>query len=598
MASDLVAVMLSGGLGNQLFQYAAALALARRHRAQLALDTSLFRRWTEPRSFALHPLALAAPQLASVRLSRDGASASVRAGGLFGARQALSVFREQGFDYDPRFAALGPGVLLQGYWQSYRYFESVSAELKQTLKGMAAGLDARNKDLLAEISAKPAIGVHVRRGDYLVEPYKTPHGVCSLDYYRGNVERLQGEHPGCATYVFSDDPAWCRSALGDLGVRVVDHNGPREAHIDMLLLSACQAHVLSNSSFSWWGAYLAEKALRPPVAPIPWFRTRPSTPDLYPPQWEQRSRSTNETLDAVQERVKSARVSVVIPAHGRPAMLREAVASVEQQTKPASEIIVVLTEATAECAAAAHDLARDGTVRVIATSEPFLSKVRNEGVRAAIGEWIAFIDDDDIWLPQKLERQLTAAILLGVGVVSCDFTLFNNSGDIAGTGLAKAPAGLTLAQALVLGNFVSGGSAALVRADVFRQACGFDESLRASEDVDLWRRLSWRNEIAVLSDKLARIRRHDSQMIGNPTLMRQGHRTLFAKMCRDTPKELRSMLFPSGAFLWCLGSRVGIYDLIKTLPDFLADPALARALAVAALRRAASRFLRRNLKVP
>ncbi|HLH93889.1 MAG TPA: alpha-1,2-fucosyltransferase [Xanthobacteraceae bacterium] len=592
MASNLVAVTLSGGLGNQLFQYAAALALARRHGVRLFLDTSLFRRWSEPRAFALQPLTRAVPQLARVRLGRDGATAAV----IGGARQQLTVFREQGFDYDPRFEQIGPGVLLQGYWQSYRYFDSISAELGHALKGVAAGLDARNKDLLAEISAKPSIGVHVRRGDYLVEPYKTPHGVCSLDYYRGNVERLLGEHPGCAAYVFSDDPAWCRAALGDLGVRVVDHNGPRQAHIDLLLLSACQAHVLSNSSFSWWGAYLAEKRLRPPVVPIPWFRTRSATPDLFPPQWEQRSRTTNEPLEVVKERVKSARVSVVIPAHGRPAMLKEAVASVLQQTKPASEIIIVLTEATPECAAAAHDLASNGIVRVVSTSEPFLSKVRNEGVHAATGEWIAFLDDDDVWRPQKLELQLAAALLLGVGVVSCDFTSFNTSGDISGPGLAKAPAGLSLGQALVLGNFVSGGSAAIVRANLFRQVGGFDESLRASEDVDLWRRLSWHTEIVLLSDKLVRIRRHEGQMTRNPSLVRLGHRTLFAKMCADTPKELRSMLFPTGLFFWYVGSRTRLSDLIKTLPDFLADPVLVRKLVGTVMWRAATAPFRRLRK--
>jgi hypothetical protein len=289
-------------------------------------------------------------------------------------------------------------------------------------------------------------------------------------------------------------------------------------------------------------------------------------------------------------------VSVVIPARNRPAMLEDAVDSVMRQTTPASEIIIVLSDASAECTTLAHDLARRKGLHVVAIPEANLAKARNAGARTATGDWIAFLDDDDIWVPQKLERQLTAALLLDVGVVSCDFTMFNKSGDLSGSGLGIVPANLSLAEALVLGNYVSGGSAAIVRADILRQAGGFDESMPACEDLDLWRRVSWKSEIVVLSDKLVRIRQHEGQMSGNRALMQDGHRTLFAKMCADTPSELRPMLFPVGLNYWRLGRSVGVGDFIKTLPEFLVKPSLVLRLTRAAAKSMQMNFVRlRNL---
>ena len=587
MTPSIVAVELSGGLGNQLFQYAAGLSLARRHNAQLVLDTSLFKRRREPRSMALGPFAPEAKLgLARMRFSPAGDAAflTIERSALGREVLPLSVFCEASYDYDLRFAYLGPEVLLRGYWQSHRYFDSVAGELREAAKSIIPGLDSRNRTLLDQIKSRPAIGVHIRRGDYLQEPYRSVHGACNLAYYRENMERVRLEMPDCTFYLFSDDPGWCRSALGDQDAVIVAHNGPNQAHFDLILMAACRRHIISNSSLGWWAAYLADRRGHPTIAPVPWFRNRSATPDLYPPEWDLRSRETNEPVSVVAEKVAATRVSVVIPARNRAGMLKQAIDSVLSQTKRASEIIIVLNDASPACTALAHELAGQNGVRVVAIAEANLAKARNVGIRAATGDWIAFLDDDDMWVSEKLERQLTAALSLNVGVISCDFVTFNQAGDLPGPGLRGLPAGLSLAEALVLGNYVSGGSAAIARAEVLRKSGGFDEGLLACEDLDLWRRLSWNNEIVVLSDKLVRIRRHDGQMSGSEVLMRHARRALFAKMRTDTPAEMRYMLFPVGLFYWHKGWGLELGDLFATIPAFLAKPSMALKLTLVAAR--------------
>src|SRR2546430_7784776 len=97
-----------------------------------------------------------------------------------------------------------------------------------------------------------------------------------------------------------------------------------------------------------------------------------------------------------------------------------------------------------------------------------LAASRNFGLRFATGEWIAFLDDDDIWLPDKLEVQLAAAKRTGADLVTCNFCFFNQDGVIAHAALPPVPSGLNFAEALMIGNYVSGGSSVLVKADMLR----------------------------------------------------------------------------------------------------------------------------------
>jgi len=236
-------------------------------------------------------------------------------------------------------------------------------------------------------------------------------------------------------------------------------------------------------------------------------------------------------------------VSVVIPTRNRPEWLKAAVDSVLAQTMPDFEIIIALNEATSEAAEMAHRLGADPRVEVIETAATTSPGARNSGMAAAQGEWIAFLDDDDIWLPPKLETQLAAARASGAGVVTCNFVQFNEHGDIVPSGLAPRPAGLSFAEALLLNNYVSGGSALIVKASIIRAAEGWDERISCC-DWDLWRRLSFDHEIHYVDKVLVRYRRHASNRGDNAAFMLPGMAVHFGKMLQDTPPRLHHM-FPA-----------------------------------------------------
>jgi glycosyltransferase involved in cell wall biosynthesis len=234
-------------------------------------------------------------------------------------------------------------------------------------------------------------------------------------------------------------------------------------------------------------------------------------------------------------------VSVVIPTRNRPTWLKAAVESVLAQTMTDLEIVIVLNGATSEAVEMANRLGADPRVKVVEMTALTVPAARNSGMAAARGEWIAFLDDDDIWLPQKLETQLAAAQAAGAGIVTCNFVHFNDSGDIIPSGLAPRPAGLSFAEALLLGNYVSGGSALIVKASIIRAIEGWDERISCC-DWDLWRRLSFDHDIHYVDQVLVRYRRHAANRGDDAAFMLPGTVVHFGKMLQDTPSRLRHML--------------------------------------------------------
>ena len=283
-------------------------------------------------------------------------------------------------------------------------------------------------------------------------------------------------------------------------------------------------------------------------------------------------------------------ISVVISSHDRPMMLAEAVQSAVSQTLKNIEIIVVLSAPSDENRKAALDLARLHGVRVVEIAKPNLAAARNAGIAAAQAEWVAFLDDDDLWLPNKLEAQLEGARRTGADLVSCDFELFNEQRRIEDTKLSPIPTGYSLAEALMLGNYVSGGSAALVKKSVLVELGGFDENLRAVEDFDMWRRIAWKHQIAILDEPYVRIRRHSGSMQKDSILMLEAVTAHFAKLLGDTPQHLRHMLPQAfNAFLTEIRS-------LTERSGFLTRAA-STAPAAPAVQRTGLRKLVRKLKV-
>lgn len=285
-----IIVGLSGGLGNQMFQYAAGRALAIDLRADLLLDISWFL-GRENRTYALDDF-LTAGQVSFTqpRLFQNFQSLHSKIMRRWGsARMGGKIFRENQFQFNPDISNIRQSVFLEGYWQSERYFKNHGQQIRDDFLPNSE-LPDRCQPLLSEIKASDAICVHIRRGDYVTDPSAAAvHGLCSLDYYQEGAARLMRNLSDPHCFVFSDDPNWVRNSLElPCPFSVVDVNDGSQANWDLHLMSACRHFVIANSSLSWWGAWLGTADDKQVVAPKRWFlNDAKSTVDLISQNWQQ-----------------------------------------------------------------------------------------------------------------------------------------------------------------------------------------------------------------------------------------------------------------------------------------------------------------------
>jgi hypothetical protein len=279
-------------MGNQMFQYAAGYALARRQDAPLTLDLSWFAALTgvdgvTERQYALAPYDLPAQLRSTPAARRPGLLARVLRR-MFPTVANGNTYQETSFLFDPGLLQRKPPVTLNGYFQSYRYFEAVEADIRAQF-GTPRVMSEGTREMLARIQAVNAVCVHVRRGDYVTNAAAAAfHGLCEIDYYLQGLAHLESAAPAAREcFVFSDDPQWVRENLRlPLPTTVVDINGPQAAHEDLWLMAACRDFVIANSSMSWWGAWLGTHPQKQVVAPLKWFKDKGhDTRDLIAPSW-------------------------------------------------------------------------------------------------------------------------------------------------------------------------------------------------------------------------------------------------------------------------------------------------------------------------
>ena len=282
-----------GGLGNQMFQYAAGRALSLKKNDWFALDTAGFEQYGLHQGFELERVFTAPVTIASEadrrRVLGWRRSTLVRralsrlpvkfAGG-------SSYVQEPHFHYWTGFEAVGPDSYLAGYWQSEKYFADVTPQIRADFT-FCTPLNGKNAELAQLIGNVQAVSLHVRRGDYANDPKtKSTHGLCSLDYYRKAIDYIDAVVSNPVFFIFSDDISWVKDNLFvAFAHHFVEHNKGAASYNDMRLMSLCRHHVIANSSFSWWGAWLNSSADKTVVAPKKWFADSKSVRDLLPADW-------------------------------------------------------------------------------------------------------------------------------------------------------------------------------------------------------------------------------------------------------------------------------------------------------------------------
>lgn len=287
-----VITRLNGGLGNQLFQYAAGRALADRLDVPLKIDLSEFETYTlrgyELGKFNINAQIASRREVDNVNIapSRFKRNCS-RIAITLGSTLSRIALKEKSFGYDSLFEKIKRPIYMNGYWQSENYFKSAENHIRQEIF-YNSKLDSVSNGILGEIQSATAVSLHIRRGDYVTNPSAAAvHGVCDIDYYYSAIRYIGEQIDNPNFFVFSDDPEWAKDNIKiNYPVKFVDSNGPDRGVEDMWLMKSCNHHIIANSSFSWWAAWLNSNLNKIVVAPNNWFRDKTiNTQDLIPEQW-------------------------------------------------------------------------------------------------------------------------------------------------------------------------------------------------------------------------------------------------------------------------------------------------------------------------
>lgn len=286
----MIIVKLFGGLGNQLFQYAAGRSLALKKNTDLALDVSGYGKepqGTIKRNYELHLFNICASPAKEEQINKIAhPPLADRILKKLGLGSGFCYYREPFFHFDADFFESPASTILDGYWQSEKYFKEVSPAIRADLQ-LTAPLSAVTREMAAQIDARKSVSLHVRRGDFVNNPQTfSHHGVCEPGYYREAIGKIKEQHTDLEVFVFSDDMDWAKENITtDLPMTFVNGAG-RQDFEDLYLMSLCRHNIIANSSFSWWGAWLNPNPKKIVVAPARWFNDKNTdTKDLLPPEW-------------------------------------------------------------------------------------------------------------------------------------------------------------------------------------------------------------------------------------------------------------------------------------------------------------------------
>lgn len=292
----MIIVHLMGGLGNQMFQYAAARQIAQRLRTTLKLDVSAYAT-DELRTYNLSPFNIQEQfvipeEMAAIRRpDRDRLLRySQRLSRMFRLPFGWRTIQENHVrPFDPRLSKVFGNVYMKGYWQSEKYFADIRDIIRRefTVKSEPHAQNSAFAQMIGEVNS---VSIHVRRGDYITNPQTNRfHGVSNLNYYQTSVAYLAARVGQPHFFVFSDDPDWCQANLQiPYPTTFVTNDGATKPHEDLRLMSLCKHNIVANSSFSWWGAWLNPNPEKIVCAPRRWFNDpNVDTRDLLPSDWNQ-----------------------------------------------------------------------------------------------------------------------------------------------------------------------------------------------------------------------------------------------------------------------------------------------------------------------
>lgn len=283
-----------GGLGNQMFQCAFAIALKHRYPDDdVRLDISHFNGYglhngfEVPDVFRNYPIGIASAAecrkltayIPNYRMSRIYRRIFPKR------RHEYLQHYKYSYVFDEKALAVAGDCYYEGYWMSDRYFTDCREEIIKAFE-FAPFDTEENRKYAAMLASDNSVSIHIRRGDYVNAPNFS--GICTLDYYRKAITEARRIVENPVFFIFSNDQAWCMENLKDVfdgaEVHFIAHNKGRESYRDMQLMSLARCNILANSSFSWWGAYLNRRENRIAIVPHRWINNMDDS-DAFVGNW-------------------------------------------------------------------------------------------------------------------------------------------------------------------------------------------------------------------------------------------------------------------------------------------------------------------------
>lgn len=259
----MIIINLTGGLGNQMFQYSFGRYLAIKNNTELKYHFTNALLNTK-REFELDVFNIKADKVTRLDLKKVGVSNNLflnRVFYLLDEKFHLSfnkktITENKNIDFIKN-KKIDHDVYLQGFWQN----DSFLNEIENVIRGdfsFLPPLDENNNNILNIIKSVNSVSVHVRRGDYLTNKANTAkYGFIGIDYYVNAIKNIEQSVKNPVFFIFSDDMEWCKNNLNFINEKYfVDWNIGKDSYKDMQLMSLCKHNIIANSTFSWWGSWL------------------------------------------------------------------------------------------------------------------------------------------------------------------------------------------------------------------------------------------------------------------------------------------------------------------------------------------------------
>ena len=242
----------NGGLGNQMFQYAMAFGLQAKFPVRVAVDIRCYGPYSDHNGWEICQVFAMPDRFPIVSPGRGRVAYRM-------AKWLRKVTREvDELSFKEEILASSHHGYIRGYWPTYKYSLHVEETLRRnfTFSRPLAGADA----LLEKMNHPDSVGIHIRRGDYMSSANASHFGgICTAAYYDAALKQVYGQISNPRIFIFSDDLEWCQKTFAGRGFIFVEGNRGKDSWKDMALFSRCSHHVIANSSFSWWGMWLANR---------------------------------------------------------------------------------------------------------------------------------------------------------------------------------------------------------------------------------------------------------------------------------------------------------------------------------------------------